>query len=188
MIQEEEKAARRQKGEPCWIISNKDGGSLTLWRFRVGVTEHLVLVTKHVVVDVEFVCHGALKGTSVMNTTARTFTSEIWRFCRTTHLRRQHEGLHELPHRLHVVGQLAHHLHHHALVQGRMGIHVPDLGVTIAETQSHHPLMDLLQEEGEVWFSVCLWHAACLLLGLVSDGPVWYFVSHLLLTISACWS
>lgn len=62
---------------PAELFQNKDGGSLTLWRFRVGVTEHLVLVTEHVVVDVEFVCHGALKGTSVMNTTAGTLTSEI---------------------------------------------------------------------------------------------------------------
>lgn len=65
----------------------------------------------------------------------------------TTNLRRQHEGLHELPHGLHVVGQLAHHLHHHALVQGGVGVHVPDLGVTVAETQSHHPLMDLLHKD-----------------------------------------
>lgn len=64
-----------------------------------------------------------------------------------TNLRCQHKGLHELPHGLHVVGQLAHHLHHHALVQGGVGVHVPDLGVTVAETQSHHPLMDLLQRD-----------------------------------------
>lgn len=27
-----------------------------------------------------------------------------------------------------------------------MGINVPDLGVTVTETQSHHPLMDLLEK------------------------------------------
>lgn len=74
----------------------------------------------------------------------------------STNLRRQHEGLHELPHGLHVVGQLAHHLHHHALVQGGVGVHVPDLGVTIAEAQSHHPLMDLLQRKRR--FSLLLAH------------------------------
>lgn len=71
---------------------------------------------------------------------------------KSTHLRRQHEGLHELPHGLHVVGQLAHHLHHHALVQGGVGVHVPDLGVTIAETQSHDPLMDLLRRRRKFSF------------------------------------
>lgn len=63
----------------------------------------------------------------------------------STNLRSQDEGLHELPHGLHVVGQLAHHLHHHALVQGGVGVHVPDLGVAVAEAQGHHPLVDLLQ-------------------------------------------
>lgn len=67
--------------------------------------------------------------------------------CTGTNLGRQHEGLHELPHGLHVVGQLAHHLHHHALVQGGVGVHVPDLGVTVPEAQSHHSLVDLLQRE-----------------------------------------
>lgn len=66
-----------------------------------------------------------------------------------THLGRQHKGLHELPHGLHVVRQLAHHLHHYALVQGGVGVHVADLGVAVAETQGHHPLMDLLQMERE---------------------------------------
>lgn len=65
----------------------------------------------------------------------------------TTNLWCQHKGLHELPHGLHVVGQLTHHLHHDALIQGGVGVHVPDLSVAVSETQSHHPLVDLLQME-----------------------------------------
>lgn len=85
---------------------------------------------------------------------------------RSTNLRSQNEGLHELPHRLHVVGQLAHHLHHHALVQGGVGVHVPDLSVAVAEAQSHHPLVDLLQTQqhlrGSLFWKtktlcVCVW-------------------------------
>lgn len=50
-----------------------------------------------------------------------------------THLRCQHEGLHEPAHGLHVIGELPHHLHHHTVVQGGVGIHVADLGVAILE-------------------------------------------------------
>lgn len=67
-------------------------------------------------------------------------------FCRGTDLRCQYEGLHELPHGLQVVGELPHHLHHHPFVQGGVRIHVPYFGVTVPETQRHHPLVDLLQE------------------------------------------
>lgn len=38
--------------------------SLTFWRLGVGVNKHLILVTEHVVVDVEFVGDGPLKQTS----------------------------------------------------------------------------------------------------------------------------
>lgn len=129
----------------------KIGGSLTFWRLRIRVSEHLVLVTKHVVVDVEFVCNGPLEEEKTTSTRCSNSTQHK-ESDKSTHLRRQHEGLHELPHGLHVVGQLAHHLHHHALVQGGVGVHVPDLGVTIAETQSHDPLMDLLRRRRKFSF------------------------------------
>lgn len=61
-----------------------------------------------------------------------------------SYLRCQNKCLHELPHGLHVIGQLAQHLHHHSLVQSGMSIHMPDLSVTITEAQSHHLLMDFL--------------------------------------------
>lgn len=63
----------------------------------------------------------------------------------STDLRCQDKGLHELPHGLHVVGQLAHHLHHDALGEGGVGVHVADLGVAVAEVQSHHLLVDFLE-------------------------------------------
>lgn len=56
----------------------------------------------------------------------------------------QHKGLHELPHGLHVVRQLSHHLHHNPLVQSGMSINVPDFGVAVTETQSHHFFMNFL--------------------------------------------
>lgn len=40
---------------------------LTLRRLRVRVAEHFVLVTEHVVVDVEFVCNGSLKERKTIN-------------------------------------------------------------------------------------------------------------------------
>lgn len=39
-------------------------GCLTFWRLGVRVHEHLVLVAEHVVVDVELVGDGALRGRS----------------------------------------------------------------------------------------------------------------------------
>lgn len=123
---------------------------LTLGGLRVRVGKHLVLVAEHVVVHVELVGDGSLQTNQRVN-----FLLEVrvgWGVGQDqvlrTHLGRQHEGLHELPHGLHVVGQLAHHLHHHALVQGGVGVYVADLGVAVAETQGHHPLMDFLQKEG----------------------------------------
>lgn len=50
-----------------------------------------------------------------------------------THLRREHEGLHEPAHGLHVIGELPHHLHHHTVVKGGVGVHVTDLCVAILE-------------------------------------------------------
>lgn len=50
-----------------------------------------------------------------------------------THLRSEHEGLHEPAHGLHVIGELPHHLHHHAVVEGGVGVHVTDLCVAILE-------------------------------------------------------
>lgn len=119
---------------------------LTLGGLRVRVGKHLVLVAEHVVVHVELVGDGSLQTNQRVNFVleVRRGQDQVLR----THLGRQHKGLHELPHGLHVVGQLAHHLHHHALVQGGVGVHVADLGVAVAETQGHHPLMDFLQTEG----------------------------------------
>lgn len=57
----------KQKSETRWRMNNfnhnfkQDGRSLTLWRLRIGVVKHLVLVTEHVIVDVEFVCNGTLE-------------------------------------------------------------------------------------------------------------------------------
>lgn len=156
-----EKTKRQPEERERWD-QVKDGHYLTFRGLRVRVTEHLILVTKHVVVDVEFVCNGSLKEQKHESNTFdcvstlavrkhqeiihHDFTQaykERW----STNLGCQHKGLHELPHGLHVVGQLAHHLHHHALVQGGVSVHVPNLGVTIPETQSHHPLMNLLKKE-----------------------------------------
>lgn len=50
-----------------------------------------------------------------------------------THLRGEHEGLHEPAHGLHVVGELPHHLHHHPVVEGGVGVHMTDLRVAILE-------------------------------------------------------
>lgn len=50
-----------------------------------------------------------------------------------THLRSENEGLHEPAHRLHVIGELPHHLHHHTVVEGGVGIHMTDLCVAILE-------------------------------------------------------
>lgn len=61
-----------------------------------------------------------------------------------SYLRCQNKCLHELPHGLHVIGELPQNLHHHSLVQGGMSIDVPDLSVTITEAESHHLLMDFL--------------------------------------------
>lgn len=64
--------------------------------------------------------------------------------CWMLYLWRQHKGLHELPHGLHVVGQLSHHLHHNPLIQSGMSIHMPDFSVAVTEAQSHHLFMNFL--------------------------------------------
>lgn len=56
----------------------------------------------------------------------------------------QDEGLGEPPHRLPGVGQLAGDLHDHAVTQGGLGVHLGDLGVTVAEVQLLNLLVDLL--------------------------------------------
>lgn len=45
-------------------MEQEEARDLTLWRLRVRVDKHLVLVAEHVVVDVELVGDGALKETS----------------------------------------------------------------------------------------------------------------------------
>lgn len=171
----------KQKTETWWCTNNfksqlKKKNVLTFWRLRIRIAKHLVLVTEHIVVDIEFVCNSTLKDSTTVHQLLLQQNALIklqhthynyWQKWRTN-LRCQHESLHELPHGLHVVGQLAHHLHHHTLIQGGMGINVPDLGVTVTETQSHHPLMDLLEKRSATFhvymingihlkFFICYW-------------------------------
>lgn len=54
-MQQREKTRNKKKTKP-----NKTR-YLTFWRLRIRVTKHLVLVTKHVVVDIEFVCNSPLE-------------------------------------------------------------------------------------------------------------------------------
>lgn len=64
--------------------------------------------------------------------------------CWILYLWGQHKGLHELPHGLHVVGQLSHHLHYNPLIQSGMRIDMPNFGVAVIEAQSHHLFVDFL--------------------------------------------
>lgn len=64
---------------------------------------------------------------------------------RGNHLWSKHERLHELPHGLTIVGQFSKDLHHHAVTQCGMSIHVPDLCVALTELQGHDLLVDFLR-------------------------------------------
>lgn len=46
------------------LLEQEESWDLTFWRLRVRVNKHLVLVTEHIVVDVELVGDGPLKDMS----------------------------------------------------------------------------------------------------------------------------
>lgn len=73
---------------------------------------------------------------------------------RTTHLWSEHKSLHELPHRLAVVGELTQHLDHNAVSQSGMGVHVSDLRVAFLELQGQDLLVDFLVRVKEVQLEV----------------------------------
>lgn len=58
------KTVKLKAGDAKIILNNnfkKKKVFLTFWRLRIRIAENLVLVTKHIVVDVEFVCNSTLK-------------------------------------------------------------------------------------------------------------------------------
>merc|ERR1719320_1232516 len=78
--------------------------------------ENLVLVAEDVIVDI--VLLGALWG--------------------------ENKGLHEPPHRLPIVRELAAHLNYHPVGQSLVGVHLPDFSMAVTEVQLHYFLMDFL--------------------------------------------
>ena len=69
-------------------------------------------------------------------------------------LRGEDERLHELSHGLGVVGELAQDLHDNAFVQGSVGVHLPDLGLAVAEVKLHDFLVDCLLAVDRLQFLV----------------------------------
>ncbi|KXJ74168.1 hypothetical protein RP20_CCG014256 [Aedes albopictus] len=64
----------------------------------------------------------------------------------------QHEGLRDTVQRLVIVGQLAGHLNNHAIADGRLRIHLANLGMTIAKVLLLDPVMDLFLADHQCAF------------------------------------
>lgn len=73
----------------------------------------------------------------------------MYNFTFFSYLRSKDKSLHESPQSLVVVREQAHHLDHHAVIQGGVSVDMADLGVAVGEVLSHHFPMDFLRSQGK---------------------------------------